>query len=184
MPSKFADYVYDRAIDYIENRADDNDIRHDYAVYMSKGQWNNQEMGNLVDAIVVILDDQLRDVRSEREETNIIRTGIANIIDAHAGYIAMSDRRLVDSVDDNTYRSLKKAASTWEDIIATIRGDSRGRGRDVRQQSAGRRSVFDNSGGAGQRRGHQPQSQSGGGRLCEWPAQSGGNRPALRDTVA
>lgn len=152
MPSKFADYVYDRAIDYIENRADDNDIRHDYAVYMSKGQWNNQEMGNLVDAIVVILDDQLRDVRSEREETNIIRTGIANIIDAHAGYIAMSDRRLVDSVDDNTYRSLKKAAGTWEDIIATIRGDSRGRGRDVRQQSAGRRSVFDNSGGAGQRR--------------------------------
>jgi hypothetical protein len=157
MSNDLVNFVYDRTIDYIENRAQDNNIRYDYATYMSSGKWNNQEMGNVVDAIVAVAGERLRDCRGEREENNMINTTVANIVDAHAGYVAMSDRKLTDSVDDTTYHSLKKAAGVWEDILNELSGRGRGRGRErdsrSRDTGVGRRSVFAGSESVGQRRG-------------------------------
>ncbi|MCY1468614.1 hypothetical protein D9M68_17970 [compost metagenome] len=156
MSNELANFVYDRTIDYIENRAQDNQIRYDYASYMSSGNWNNQEMGNVVDAVVAVVGQRLRDARDQREENAMITSAVTNIVDAHAGYVAMSDRKLVDSVDDNTYHSLKKAAGVWEDILNELSGGGRGRGRGqdyrTRDSGVGRRSVFGGNEAVGQRR--------------------------------
>lgn len=164
MSSNFANHVYDRVIDYIENQADSSDVRHEYARYMSQGNWNSNEMGNLVDVVVVVADAEMDNARNDREEQNILRGCITSIVDAHCGYVTMSNRRMVDRVDDRTYRNLEKAAGDWEDLLNSLRG-GRGRGHGGRQQQqsgrdipfrdrndGGRRSVFDDSPSTGGRR--------------------------------
>lgn len=156
--SNFANHVYERTIDYIQNQENKTDIRYEYSRYMSTGNWNNNEMGNLVDVICIVADQELNAARTEREEQNILANCIANLVDYHVGYVVMADRRTVDALDDRTYHSLKDAAGRWEDVLAQLSG--RGRGRGMRPQvgqrqggyTQGRRSVFDNAGGPGSRR--------------------------------
>lgn len=156
--SEFVDYVYNRTIDYIQNSGErGSDIRYEYARYMSERNWNNNEMANLIDIIAPYADSQLANSRSEREDEQIVNKCVQYIVDAHCGYVAMGNKRLVDSVDDTTYSNLKRAAQLWEDIMAELNGRGRGRGgapSRSRQMPAGggRRSVFDNSPGVGGRR--------------------------------
>lgn len=185
MSNNLADFVYDRVIDYIENRANDNQIRYDYASYMASSNWNNQEMGNVVDVVVTAVSDEIRGARNDREETNIINSAVVNVVDAHAGYVAMSDRKLMDSVDDGVYHSLKKAAGVWEDILNQLKGGGRGRGRGQdyrsRDNSPGRRSVFAGQEPVGQRRSifDNNSRDEGGGRAGNGTF-GGGGMPNVR----
>ncbi len=154
--SDLANFVYDRTIDYIQNRAPDNEVRDAYDRYMSAQNYNNNDMATLVDVIVAIADAELNTVRSDREAEQLIRDIIVNMVDAHVGAFALSDRRIADAVPDRTYDDLKRAAGKWEDIITRLQGGTRGarssygggrQGRSVfaaQERSFGqRRSVFD-----------------------------------------
>lgn len=154
--SDLANFVYDRTIDYIQNRAPDNEVRDAYDRYMSAQNYNNNDMATLVDVIVAIADAELSTVRSDREAEQLIKDIVVNMVDANVGAFALSDRRIADAVPDRTYDDLKRAAAKWEDIITRLQGGTRGarssygggrQGRSVfaaQERSFGqRRSVFD-----------------------------------------
>lgn len=156
----FVNFVYQRTIDYIEDRAPDNDLRHGYAEYMSKGNWNNNEMANIVEVIAVIADDELRRCRSEREEDACIRDVIKTCVDANCGAFGLSDRQLANSVPDDVYTEMKRADAKWNDILNRLSGNTRGSGRNSGGRSwgnndrsgGGSRSVFDRGNQYGSRR--------------------------------
>jgi len=144
--SNLVNYIYDKNIDYIENRARDNDIRPEYAPFMSERNYNNNEMNKVVDVIAIICDAELANARSQREEDNLIRDIIVSMVDAHAGAFAMSDKRIVDAVPDDIYSEMKRLEARWEDIVHRLQGGVAGRGRQTGGfGSSARRSVFDNS---------------------------------------
>lgn len=160
--SDFVNFVYDKAVDYIENRARDNDLREAYAAYMSKGNWNNNEMANVVEVIAVIAEDELRGSRSEREDEAIIRDVIMTCIDANCGSFGLSDRQFANSVPDDVYSDMKRADAKWNDILNRLSGNTRGGGRNTQRggerqsRSLGgggsSRSVFDRGNQYGERR--------------------------------
>lgn len=158
--SDFVNFIYDRTVDYIENRARDNDLRTAYANYMSKGNWNNNEMANVVEVIAVVADDELRSCRSEREEEACIRDVIMTMVDANCGSFGLSDRELANSAPDDIYTEMKRADAKWNDILNRLQGNTRGGGRGGREQSRSfsgggsdrGRSVFDRGQQHGTRR--------------------------------
>lgn len=162
MSNDFVNHIYDRTVDYIENRARDNDLRSAYAEYMSKGNWNNNEMANVVEVIAVIADDELGRCRSEREEEACIRDVIITCVDANCGSFGLSDRQLANAVPDDVYTEMKRADAKWNDILNRLSGNTRGGGSrgGQRQQSRGwgggsqqqSRSVFDRNNSYGERR--------------------------------
>lgn len=157
--SNLVNFVYDRTIDYIENRARDNELRSAYADYMSKGNWNNNEMANVVEVIAVVCEDELRSCRSEREEDACIKDVIMTIVDANCGAFGLSDRTIANAAPDDVYNDMKRADAKWNDILNRLSGNTRGGGRQA--QSGGRwnggggesRSVFDRGQQYGSRRG-------------------------------
>ncbi|MND13219.1 hypothetical protein D3C81_21300 [compost metagenome] len=160
--SDFVNFVYDKAVDYIENRARDNDLRSAYADYMSKGNWNNNEMANVVEVIAVIAEDELRGSRSEREDEATIRDVIMTCIDANCGSFGLSDRQFANSVPDDVYSDMKRADAKWNDILNRLSGNTRGGGRNTQRSGGGQsrqwggggssRSVFDRGNQYGDRR--------------------------------
>lgn len=163
--SNLANYVLDRTIDYIENRARDNEVRDAYANYMSDSNWNNQEMAKVIDIICIFLDDEIGSCRDERDENALIKELVTTVVNANCGAFAISDRRISDNVPDNVYSDLKRADGLWFDMVGraedAARGRNRGgrdrrdrddrnsRGRDQRGSDRGR-SVFDRSRAYGQ----------------------------------
>jgi hypothetical protein len=159
--SDFVNFIYERTVDYIENRARDNDLREAYATYMSKGNWNNNEMANVVEVAALVCEDELRSCRSTREEDACIKDVITTIVDANCGSFGLSDRTLANAVPDDVYTEMKRADAKWNDILNRLSGNTRGGGRDQRQSqtrswgSGGgtSRSVFDRNESYGARRG-------------------------------
>lgn len=165
MSNEFVNYVYDRTIDYIENRERDNDLRRAYASYMSKGNWNNNEMANVVEVIGLIAQGELRNSRSDDEDAAIVRDVIMTVVDANCGAFGLSDRDIANSCPDDVYAELKRADAKWNDIINRLNGNTRGSGRAGGGGSWNRggqqqRSVFDRGNSYGNRRGvfdrHEP----------------------------
>lgn len=161
MSNDFVNFVYERTVDYIENRARDNELRGAYADYMSKGQWNNNEMANVVEVIAVVCEDELRACRSEREEDACIKDVIMTIVDANCGSFGLSDRTIANAAPDDVYTDMKRADAKWNDILNRLSGNTRGSGRQSQSQSrswgsgggGGSRSVFDRGQQYGSRRG-------------------------------
>ena len=127
--SDIINYIYDTTIDYIENRARDNELRSMYAEYMSVQRWNSTEMANLIDVIGVIAQDELRNIRRGEDETRVVREIIMAMVDAHCGAFGLSDKRLSDSVSDEIYTEMKRADAKWNDVLNRISGNTRGGGR-------------------------------------------------------
>jgi len=155
MSNDFVNYVYDRTIDYIQNRERDNDLRREYARYMSSGQWNNDEMANVIEVITIIANGELRNSRSDDEDQAIVRDVIMTVIDANCGAFGLSDSRIANAVPDDVYSELKRADAKWNDILNRLSGNSRGSGRSGGWNRGGQqqqRSVFDRSNSYGQRR--------------------------------
>lgn len=138
--SNFANYVYDRVIDYIDNRGGDNPLRRAYASYMSAQNFNNQEMNQLVDVVMAVADAEMRGARSSREEEGIVRDVIVSIVDSHCGAFGMSDREFVETAPDDVYTDMKRHEERWLNVIARLQGRNAGSGRGER------RSVFDRQG--------------------------------------
>ncbi|MNZ31509.1 hypothetical protein D3C78_488100 [compost metagenome] len=144
--SDFVNHIYDRTIDYIENRANDNELRHEYAKHMSSQRWNNNSMNELVDVVATIADSELRTARSQREEEAMIRDIIVMTVDANVGAFGLSDRQFANSVPDDVYAELKRANAKWDEIMDRLTGRARGsRGNQSRGSfgGGGGRSVFD-----------------------------------------
>ncbi|MND43965.1 hypothetical protein D3C80_347910 [compost metagenome] len=159
MSNDFVNFIYDRAVDYIENRAPDNELREAYANYMSKGNWNNNEMANVVEVIAIIAEDELRSCRSTREEEACIRDVVMTCVDANCGSFGLSDRQLANAVPDDVYTEMKRADAKWNDILNRLSGNTRGGGRNERSTSrswggggGSSRSVFDRGNSYGERR--------------------------------
>lgn len=160
MSNDFVNFIYDRTVDYIENRAPDNELREAYANYMSKGNWNNNEMANVVEVIAVIAEDELRSCRSTREEEACIRDVVMTCVDANCGSFGLSDRTLANAVPDEVYTEMKRADAKWNDILNRLSGNTRGGGRNERSTSrswgggggGASRSVFDRGNSYGERR--------------------------------
>jgi len=160
MSNDFVNFIYDRTVDYIENRAPDNELREAYANYMSKGNWNNNEMANVVEVIAVIAEDELRSCRSTREEEACIRDVVMTCVDANCGSFGLSDRQLANAVPDEVYTEMKRADAKWNDILNRLSGNTRGGGRNERSTSrswgggsaGASRSVFDRGNQYGERR--------------------------------
>lgn len=159
MSNDFVNFIYDRTVDYIENRAPDNELREAYANYMSKGNWNNNEMANVVEVIAVIAEDELRSCRSTREEEACIRDVVMTCVDANCGSFGLSDRTLANAVPDEVYTEMKRADAKWNDILNRLSGNTRGGGRNERSTSRSwgggggtSRSVFDRGNSYGERR--------------------------------
>lgn len=127
--SNLANYIFDRAIDYIENRERDSDIRQAYAQFMSENNWNNQEMAKVLDIVCIFVNDEIGGCRSQREEDQLIKDLIVTVVDANCGAFALSDRRISDSVPDNVYNELKRADGLWYDLVGRAENNGRGRGR-------------------------------------------------------
>lgn len=127
--SDLVNYIYNSAIDYIEDRERDNELRSAYAGYMSAQNWNNNEMNNVVDVIAIIAEDELRNLRRDSDEKALIRSIIVAMVDAHCGAFGLSDKRLSDSVSDAIYTEMKRADAKWNDILNRISGNSRGGSR-------------------------------------------------------
>jgi len=140
--SDLINYVYDRAIDYIENRASSNSLRREYARYMSAQNYNNSEMNQLVDVIAVVADNDLRTSRSSNEEA-IVRDVIVDIVDSHVGAFGMSDPDFVDSAPDDIYTDMRRHEEKWNTLLARIQGRSAGTGRSSGGFGGDRRSVFE-----------------------------------------
>lgn len=165
MSNDLVNFIYDRTVDYIENRARDNDLRGAYADYMSKGNWNNNEMANVVEVIAVIAEEELRACRSDREEEQCIKDVIMTCVDANCGSFGLSDRNIANAVPDDVYIEMKRADAKWNDIINRLSGNTRGGGRNSGGGSRGNwggsrggsgassRSVFDRGAQYGERRG-------------------------------
>lgn len=157
--SQLANYILDRTIDYIENRARDNDVRDAYANYMSDSNWNNSEMAKVIDIICIFADDEIGNCRNEREENQLIKELVGTVVDANCGAFALSDRRISDNVPDKVYGDLKRADGLWFDLVGRAENSGRNRsrggrdrgGRDdrddrsYRQSRSNGRSVFDRS---------------------------------------
>lgn len=160
MSNDFVNFIYDRTVDYIENRAPDNELREAYANYMSKGNWNNNEMANVVEVIAVVAEDELRSCRSTREEEACIRDVVMTCVDANCGSFGLSDRQLANAVPDEVYTEMKRADAKWNDILNRLSGNTRGGGRNERSTSrswgggggGASRSVFDRGNSYGERR--------------------------------
>jgi hypothetical protein len=157
MSNDFVNFVYERTVDYIENRARDNELRSAYADYMSKGNWNNNEMANVVEVIAVVAEDELRSCRSQREEDACIKDVIMTIVDANCGSFGLSDRTIANAAPDDVYTDMKRADAKWNDILNRLSGNTRGGGRQTQSRSWGgggeSRSVFDRGQQYGARRG-------------------------------
>lgn len=172
--SDLANFVYERTIDYIQNRVKDNPVRDEYDRYMSAQNYNNNDMGTLVDVIVAVADAELQTARNDREAEQLILDIIVSMVDANVGMFAMTDERIANGVPDRMYEDLKRAAVKWEDILSRLQGNARGSrgvsrsfgggsgargGRSVfgAQESAfgGRRSVFGGRDDGGQARASQ-----------------------------
>ncbi len=161
--SDIINYIYDTTIDYIENRARDNELRSMYAEYMSVQRWNSTEMANLIDVIGVIAQDELRNIRRGEDETRVVREIIMAMVDAHCGAFGLSDKRLSDSVSDEIYTEMKRADAKWNDVLNRISGNTRGGGRrdaprggggfgGSRREEPRDRSVFDRNSRFGESR--------------------------------
>ena len=161
--SDIINYIYDTTIDYIENRARDNELRSMYAEYMSVQRWNSTEMANLIDVIGVIAQDELRNIRRGEDETRVVREIIMAMVDAHCGAFGLSDKRLSDSVSDEIYTEMKRADAKWNDVLNRISGNTRGGGRrdaprggggfgGSRREEPRGRSVFDRNSRFGESR--------------------------------
>ncbi|MNP89212.1 hypothetical protein D3C85_16160 [compost metagenome] len=124
--SNIGNFVYERAIDYIRNRARDNDLREAYDRYMSAQNYNNPEMNKLVDVTIVLVEDALRSARSGREEEELALNTVAAVIDANVGSFALSDRRISDALPDDIYRDIKAADTQWRRLAQAANDMSRG----------------------------------------------------------
>ncbi len=140
--SDLINYVYDRTIDYIENRASSNELRREYARYMSAQNYNNNEMNQLVDVIAVVAENDLRTARSGNDEA-IVRDVIVDLVDSHVGAFGMSDPDFVNSVPDDIYTDMRRHEEKWNTILARLQGRSAGTGRTSGSFGGDRRSVFD-----------------------------------------
>jgi hypothetical protein len=123
--SELGTYVYDRTIDYMQNRVKDNPVRDEYDRYMSQGQYNNNDMASLVDVIMAFVENELPNTRSDSEAEAVIRDIIIAAVDANVGAFAMSDRRIADAVPDDMYSALGRAAAKWEEMLNRVRGGAR-----------------------------------------------------------
>ncbi|QTH80226.1 hypothetical protein PA10_00026 [Pseudomonas phage pPa_SNUABM_DT01] len=187
--SDFVNYVYDRTIDYIENRAPDNPLREEYARYMSAQNYNNRDMQDLVDVVATIADNEVRGARNDREAEAIVRDIVTLVIDAHVGHFGISDQRIANAVSDDVYQDMRRANAKWEEIIGRLTGRGRGMGGSRSSfgggRSSGGRSVFETDRGSfGSGRGgsifgdrEQPDERAsnsvfGGGRSSQRPQRS------------
>lgn len=143
--SNLVNYIYDAVCDYIEDNAPRNMAREEYANAMSRSQYNNNHVAELVDIISLIVEGALRSSRSEREDERIINNTVCNMVDRHCAMFCFSDKRISDELDDATFSQMKKLAIEWEDILDELDGRSRGRDRQAGSGLRGRsRDDFNN----------------------------------------
>ena len=107
--SSLTNYVYERTVDYIRNSASINGLRDEYDRYMGAQNYNNNEMQKLVDVIVILAEDALRNSRSESEDRAIIADMIEAVVIANVAAFALSDRRISDALPDDIYRDVQRA---------------------------------------------------------------------------
>lgn len=141
--SSLTNYVYERTVDYIRNSASINGLRDEYDRYMGAQNYNNNEMQKLVDVIVILAEDALRNSRSESEDRAIIADMIEAVVIANVAAFALSDRRISDALPDDIYRDVQRAESDWrracEKAVAISRGGS---ARPAGYQSSQARSAL------------------------------------------
>lgn len=141
--SSLTNYVYERTVDYIRNSARINGLRDEYDRYMGAQNYNNNEMQKVVDVIVILADDALRNSRSESEDRAIIADMIEAVVIANVAAFAMSDRRISDALPNDIYRDVQRAESDWrracEKAVAISRGGS---ARPAGYQSSQARSAL------------------------------------------
>lgn len=157
------DIVYN-AIDLIQEKCKDSDLRIFYYNMMSVKGYDNRDFEDLVQFIADAIDISVQDGR-HRDPINAVIPAVEDVVTLHVGYMVDEFPDLEKYIDRSMERNVDKAINTYEKyriaVEAYRRNDrrsgtrSRGRGRDDRDdrgRGRGRDDDRDDDRGGNRRR--------------------------------
>lgn len=177
------DIVYN-AIDMIQERAKDNELRTHYFNMMSDRDWSNRDFEDIVGMIADVIDIAIQEGRF-RDIREAVTACTEDVIMLHIGYTCDEYPDLMQYVERRNERDIDRAIATfkkYQDAIEAYRRNgntvpNRGRGRDDRDDRRGGRDRDDRGARFGSDRGGRD-SRSSGRRRDSW------DRGAVRGGVS